>query len=148
MTTSETLTHTEIARSDLTGDYDIDPSHSRFGFVARHAMVTKVRGQFNDFEGTLRLDGENSANSEGRLVVQAKSIDTRSEDRYLFLEALMAARDAIHISHVAEGASDGQPRAAALPLAELLGFLDAAHGIDEGDAGFWSEGCGTWSKVG
>src|SRR5688572_7113618 len=79
--TSETLTHTEISRSELTGDYDIDASHSRFGFVARHAMVTKVRGQFNDFEGTLRLDGENPASSEGRLVVQAKSIDTRNEDR-------------------------------------------------------------------
>ena len=30
---------------DLTGDYTIDPAHTRLGFVARHAMVTKVRGE-------------------------------------------------------------------------------------------------------
>ena len=35
----------------LTGTYTIDPTHSRIGFVARHAMVTKVRGSFNEFEG-------------------------------------------------------------------------------------------------
>lgn len=35
----------------LTGTYAIDPTHSRVGFVARHAMVTKVRGSFNEFDG-------------------------------------------------------------------------------------------------
>ena len=34
-----------------TGTYAIDPTHSRIGFVARHAMVTKVRGSFNEFTG-------------------------------------------------------------------------------------------------
>jgi polyisoprenoid-binding protein YceI len=38
--------------STLSGTYAIDPTHSRIGFVARHAMVTKVRGSFNEFEGT------------------------------------------------------------------------------------------------
>ena len=33
-----------------TGAYAIDPIHSRIGFVARHAMVTRVRGTFNDME--------------------------------------------------------------------------------------------------
>ena len=37
--------------ADLSGTYVIDPAHSRIGFVARHAMVTKVRGGFNEFEG-------------------------------------------------------------------------------------------------
>ena len=46
MTTSQA---TEL--SQLTGEYVIDASHSRMGFVARHAMVTKVRGQFTEFEG-------------------------------------------------------------------------------------------------
>lgn len=53
------------------------------------------------------------------------------EDRYLFLEALMAARTALHLSYVAEDARDGQPRNPAAPLSELLDFLDAAHGLDE-----------------
>jgi polyisoprenoid-binding protein YceI len=67
--------------NQLTGDYTIDQSHSRIGFVARHAMVTKVRGSFNDFEGSLHIDGGNPANSSGRVTIHAKSIDTRNEDR-------------------------------------------------------------------
>ena len=39
----------------LTGSYTIDPSHSRLGFVVRHAMVTKVRGSFADFEGSVTV---------------------------------------------------------------------------------------------
>ena len=45
----------------LTGTYAIDPAHSRIGFVARHAMVTKVRGSFNEFEGSGYFDAENPA---------------------------------------------------------------------------------------
>jgi exodeoxyribonuclease V gamma subunit len=55
--------------------------------------------------------------------------DTRSEDRYLFLEAMMSARDVLHISYVGEGVRDGKPRNPAAPLAELLQFLDEQHGI-------------------
>jgi polyisoprenoid-binding protein YceI len=65
----------------LTGDYTIDTAHSRVGFVARHAMVTKVRGSFNEFEGSIRIDGENPQNSSGRVTIQAKSIDTRNSQR-------------------------------------------------------------------
>jgi polyisoprenoid-binding protein YceI len=65
----------------LTGTYTIDPTHSRVGFVARHAMVTKVRGSFNDFAGTGRLDSEDPAASRVELVIQAASIDTRNADR-------------------------------------------------------------------
>ena len=69
------------ALADLTGSYTIDPSHSRIGFVARHAMVTKVRGSFNDFEGTAVLDGADPANSTARVTISAKSIDTRNPQR-------------------------------------------------------------------
>ena len=65
----------------LTGDYTIDTAHSRVGFVARHAMVTKVRGSFNEFEGAIHLDGANPENSSGRVIIQAKSIDTRNSQR-------------------------------------------------------------------
>ena len=73
------MTTAEIASA--TGTYAIDPSHSRIGFVARHAMVTKVRGSFNEFEGTGYFDAENPANSHLELTIQAASIDTRSADR-------------------------------------------------------------------
>lgn len=65
----------------VTGTYEIDPSHSRIGFVARHAMVTKVRGSFNDFAGSGFFDVDNPAASHLELVIQATSVDTRNEDR-------------------------------------------------------------------
>ena len=48
---------TPATLNELSGTYTIDPAHSRIGFVARHAMVTKVRGAFNEFEGTADFDG-------------------------------------------------------------------------------------------
>ncbi|WP_116203069.1 YceI family protein [Amycolatopsis circi] len=74
MTSATTYAH-------LTGTYTIDGSHSRIGFVARHAMVTKVRGSFNEFEGSFTLDGENPANSSANITIQSKSVDTRNADR-------------------------------------------------------------------
>lgn len=67
--------------SQLTGTWTIDASHSRIGFVARHAMVAKVRGSFNEFEGTAVVDGENLAGSNVNVTIQAASIDTRNEQR-------------------------------------------------------------------
>jgi polyisoprenoid-binding protein YceI len=64
-----------------TGTYNIDPAHSRIGFVARHAMVTKVRGSFNEFTGSGYFDAENPEASRLELTIQAKSIDTRNDDR-------------------------------------------------------------------
>ena len=65
----------------LTGTYAIDPTHSRIGFVARHAMVTKVRGSFNQFDGSGYFDAENPEKSSLTLTIQASSIDTRNPDR-------------------------------------------------------------------
>ena len=61
-----------------TGTFNIDPSHSRVGFSARHAMVTKVRGAFNEYTGTATVsNGSASINVE----ISVASIDTRSADR-------------------------------------------------------------------
>ncbi|MEU6812927.1 YceI family protein [Streptomyces sp. NPDC046831] len=65
----------------LTGDYTIDPSHSTLGFVARHAMVTNVKGKFNDFTGTLHLDGAEPSRSTASLDIAMAGIDTGSADR-------------------------------------------------------------------
>lgn len=72
---------TTTPNDQLTGEYVLDVSHSRIGFSARHAMVTKVRGSFNDFEGTAHLDAEDPSKSSVRVVIQAASIDTRNADR-------------------------------------------------------------------
>ena len=62
--------------------------------------------------------------------------DQRSDDRYLFLETLMSARDLLHLSYIGEGVRDAKPRNPATPLAELMTVLDQAAGLphDASDA--------------
>jgi polyisoprenoid-binding protein YceI len=67
--------------SNLAGTYVLDPAHTRIGFVARHAMVTKVRGQFNNFEGSGVVDAADFTRSTVTVTIQAASIDTRNEQR-------------------------------------------------------------------
>jgi polyisoprenoid-binding protein YceI len=67
--------------TELTGTYTLDPAHTRIGFVARHAMVTKVRGAFNEFTGTAELDGAHPENSRVQVTIEAASIDTRNAQR-------------------------------------------------------------------
>ncbi len=67
--------------TQYTGTWTIDPTHTRLGFVARHAMVTKVRGSFTDFSGSLTLDGSNPAGSSAQVTVQMASVDSGTPDR-------------------------------------------------------------------
>jgi polyisoprenoid-binding protein YceI len=62
------------------GTWTVDPSHSELGFVARHLMVTKVRGQFKEFEGTVKV-GDAITDSQVTAVAQLGSVDTGSADR-------------------------------------------------------------------
>lgn len=69
--------------SDLnsySGNFVIDASHSEIGFSARHAMVTKVRGAFNEFEGTA-TSGENLEGAKINVSIDVASVDTRNSDR-------------------------------------------------------------------
>ncbi|CAL9429170.1 YceI family protein [Streptomyces pilosus] len=65
----------------VTGEYEIDPAHTTIGFVARHAMVTNVKGSFQDFTGTLHLDGTDPSRSTATIDVVMDSIDTGNADR-------------------------------------------------------------------
>ncbi|MEO8328480.1 MAG: YceI family protein [Candidatus Nanopelagicales bacterium] len=76
-----TVTTLDTTLDQTTGTWVIDPSHSRVGFSAKHAMVTTVRGQFNQFEGALTLDGANPAASAAALTIQSASFSTGSDDR-------------------------------------------------------------------
>ena len=69
------------AVEDLTGDYTIDPTHTRLGFSARHAMVTTVRGQFKEFSGTAHVDAETPANSKVELTIDPGTVNTGTADR-------------------------------------------------------------------
>jgi len=65
----------------LKGTYALDPSHSRVGFVARHAMIAKVRGAFNEVAGSATVDAANPSASSLEVTIQAASIDTRDANR-------------------------------------------------------------------
>lgn len=69
-----------IALKDLDGSYTIDPAHSEVGFVARHAMVTKVRGSFTDVEGSASTSS-GLQNAKINLTIQVASVDTRDAKR-------------------------------------------------------------------
>ena len=72
---------TDTPLAELTGTYALDPAHTQIGFVARHAMVTKVRGAFTEFEGAARLDGGDPARSSATVTIKTASIDTHNEQR-------------------------------------------------------------------
>ncbi len=75
------LTTTPTALDALTpGTWTVDAGHSTIGFVARHLVVAKVRGQFSDFAGTITI-AEDRLQSTVAATVQAASIDTRDEGR-------------------------------------------------------------------
>jgi polyisoprenoid-binding protein YceI len=75
---TEAITSTTL--DSLQGTWTIDTSHSSVGFVARHAMVTKVRGTFNEYTGTATVGGS-LADSRVEVEIDANSVDTRSPDR-------------------------------------------------------------------
>jgi polyisoprenoid-binding protein YceI len=70
-----------LTPAQLSGTYVIDPAHSRIGFVARHAMVTKVRGSFQEFTATAELDFADPSRSTASVEISAASIDTGQPQR-------------------------------------------------------------------
>lgn len=62
------------------GTWTIDPTHTEVGFVARHLMVSKVRGSFTDVSGTVVV-GETLAGSTAEVVVKTASVATGTADR-------------------------------------------------------------------
>lgn len=78
---SSTLDTRTGALAELTpGTWTVDPAHSSVGFVARHLMITKVRGHFTDFDGTVTIAPDPLASSVVA-AVRLASVDTGSPDR-------------------------------------------------------------------
>lgn len=61
--------------------YAIDASHSRLGFAVRHLGFSKVRGSFEDFEGTLRMAPGDLASLEAEATVQTATVTTNNGPR-------------------------------------------------------------------
>jgi polyisoprenoid-binding protein YceI len=86
---------TEMRLETLTGDYDIDAARTRLGFVARHAMVTKVHGRFTEFEGRAHLDLVEAPRSWATVDIEAASIVTGIEQR----DAHLRSGDFLDVPH-------------------------------------------------
>lgn len=69
------------ALAALTGEWVIDPAHSRIGFSVRHAMVTTVRGAFLEYQSRLYFDGRDPARSRAEIILSTGSVDTGVEQR-------------------------------------------------------------------
>jgi polyisoprenoid-binding protein YceI len=64
----------------IAGTWDLDPVHSTIGFVARHLMVSKVRGQFTKFEAQV-VTAANPLDSSATATIDLSSVDTGNETR-------------------------------------------------------------------
>lgn len=70
----------EGRRAPVAGVWELDPAHTDVAFVARHLMVTKVRGHFQEVSGAITV-GDDPADSRVEVEIQAASITTGSPDR-------------------------------------------------------------------
>jgi polyisoprenoid-binding protein YceI len=74
------MTATATLNTLTAGTWAIDPTHTEVGFVARHLMVSKVRGSFTDVSGTVTV-AENVTESVANVVIKTASVSTGTADR-------------------------------------------------------------------
>jgi polyisoprenoid-binding protein YceI len=78
----------------LTGTWTIDPVHSEVGFTVRHLMVSKVRGRFTGFSGTI-VTSEDPLESSVEATVALQTIETGNADR----DAHLRSADIFDVEH-------------------------------------------------
>lgn len=74
--TTDTTTRPDIE----TGKWALEKQHTKIGFIAKHLMVTKVRGHFAGFDGTVDI-ADDLTESKIEVTIDASSIDTGAADR-------------------------------------------------------------------
>ena len=80
-TTVPTVLGPDATESRLpAGRFSVDPAHSHVGFVARHLMVARVRGQFTEFTGSLAI-AENAELCSVEATIQTASVTTHNDQR-------------------------------------------------------------------
>jgi polyisoprenoid-binding protein YceI len=81
ITTPTPLTRTiDGAEVPVAGTYVLDVAHSSIGFSVRHLMVSKTKGRFDDFAGTVTI-ADDPLDSSVAVEIQVASVDTRDETR-------------------------------------------------------------------
>jgi exodeoxyribonuclease V gamma subunit len=134
-----------VAREAVRGQLDAVSERQPFllggvtfcGLVPQHSIPFRVVCLIGMNEGEFPRDGADTGLN--RMLEQPRrgDRDTRREDRQLFLEALMAARQHLHISYIGRDAIEDRRIDPAAPLAELLQFLDECHGLNGKDKRPW-----------
>ena len=71
---------TDVIDGYVAGTWTIDAVHSDVSFYVRHLGVSKVRGSFESFEGTI-VTGENPLDSKVEAVIRTTSVNTKNEMR-------------------------------------------------------------------
>jgi polyisoprenoid-binding protein YceI len=72
---------TITATADVTtGTWNIEPAHSEIGFTVRHLGLSKVRGRFNSFSGTIEIADDRLVSSV-EATIDLASVDTNNEQR-------------------------------------------------------------------
>ncbi len=61
--------------------WQLDPGHTYIGFTGRHLMVATVRGEFEQFSGTVEFDEEDITRSQADIQIEAASVNTRNAQR-------------------------------------------------------------------
>jgi polyisoprenoid-binding protein YceI len=64
----------------VAGDYVLDKAHTTIEFVARHLMISKVRGRFTEFDGSIRV-ADDPEQSELDISIDAASVNTSEPNR-------------------------------------------------------------------
>lgn len=72
--------HTSTRPDIETGTWTLDKAHTTIGFVAKHLMVSKVRGNFESYDATIEV-AENLTDSKIEVTLDASSITTGTDDR-------------------------------------------------------------------
>ena len=70
-----------VSPAAFAATYQIDPAHTQIHFTIPHLVVFKVRGNFNDFAGTVEADAAGRTLSAASATIQVTSIDTRNQKR-------------------------------------------------------------------
>jgi polyisoprenoid-binding protein YceI len=65
------------------GTWAIDPTHSTVGFTVRHLMVSKVRGRFQAFTGTVTIDENGAPSIDAEIDVTSITTDNAQRDGHL-----------------------------------------------------------------
>ena len=70
-----------LAGQAMAAEYKIDPSHSKVGFSVRHLMISKVSGDFKEFDGTFEFDKDKGILGAHTFTVKTASVDTQEPKR-------------------------------------------------------------------